>query len=113
MERNKGAIKMGVNRRSFIRYASLAAAGSAAGLRPFGALNALAQSPTDYKALVCGFLYGGNDANNTLIQFDTAGYANYATLLGPLPLPQLHLLQQPPPPNFPLTPQPPEPNPPF
>ena len=35
---------MGVNRRSFIRYASLAAAGSAAGLRPFGALNALAQS---------------------------------------------------------------------
>ena len=56
---------MGVNRRSFIRYASLAAAGSAAGLRPFGALNALAQSATDYKALVCVFLYGGNDANNS------------------------------------------------
>ena len=35
---------MGVNRRSFIRYASLAAAGSVAGLRPFGALNSLAQT---------------------------------------------------------------------
>ena len=77
---------MGVNRRSFIRYASLAAAGSAAGLRPFGALNSLAQSATDYKALVCVFLFGGNDANNTLVQFDTAGYANYSTIRGPLAL---------------------------
>ena len=68
---------MGVNRRSFIRYASLAAAGNAAGLRPFGALNSLAQSATDYKALVCVFLFGGNDANNTLVPFDTAGYTNY------------------------------------
>jgi uncharacterized protein (DUF1501 family) len=84
---------MGVNRRSFIKYASLAAAGNAAGLRPFGALNALAQSTTDYKALVCVFLYGGNDANNTLIQFDTAGYANYAAIRGPLAIPQSQLLQ--------------------
>jgi uncharacterized protein (DUF1501 family) len=108
MEWNKGAIKMGVNRRSFIRYASLAAAGSAAGLRPFGALNALAQSPTDYKALVCVFLYGGNDANNTLIQFDTAGYANYAALRGPLALPQSQLLQLAAAPNFALNPNLPE-----
>src|SRR5271170_7742219 len=79
---------MDVNRRSFIRYASLAAAGSAAGLRPFGALNALAQGSTDYKALVCVFLFGGNDANNTLVPFDTAGYANYASIRGPLALPQ-------------------------
>ena len=84
---------MGVDRRSFIRYASLAAAGNAAGLRPFGALNALAQGATDYKALVCVFLYGGNDANNTLIQFDTAGYANYASVRGPLAIAQNQLLQ--------------------
>jgi uncharacterized protein (DUF1501 family) len=79
---------MGVNRRSFIKYASLAAAGNAAALRPFGALNALAQSATDYKALVCVFLFGGNDANNTLVPFDTAGYANYAKIRGPLAIPQ-------------------------
>ena len=80
---------MSVNRRSFIRCASLAAAGSAAGLRPFGILNGMAQTAaTDYKALVCIFLYGGNDSNNTLVPFDTAGYANYASARGPLALPQ-------------------------
>jgi uncharacterized protein (DUF1501 family) len=79
---------MGVNRRSFIKYASLAAAGNAMALRPFGALNALAQSPTDYKALVCVFLFGGNDGNNMLVPFDPTGYANYATIRGPLALPQ-------------------------
>jgi uncharacterized protein (DUF1501 family) len=95
---------MGVNRRSFIRYASLAAAGSVAGFRPFGALNSLAQSATDYKALVCVFLFGGNDANNTLIQFDTAGYANYAGIRGPLTLPQSSLIQLAQAPNFALNP---------
>jgi len=95
---------MGVNRRSFIKYASLAAAGNAAALRPFGALNALAQSASSYKALVCVFLYGGNDANNTLIQFDTAGYANYASVRGPLAIPQSQLLQLGPLPNFALNP---------
>jgi len=84
---------MATNRRSFIKYASLAAAGNAAGLRPFGLLNSLAQTTTDYKALVCVFMFGGNDANNTLIQFDTAGYANYSTIRGPLALPQSSLLQ--------------------
>jgi uncharacterized protein (DUF1501 family) len=93
---------MGVNRRSFIKYASLAAAGNAAGLRPFGALNSLAQSATDYKALVCVFLFGGNDANNMLVQFDTTGYANYSTIRGPLALPQSSLIQLAQAPNFAL-----------
>ncbi len=84
---------MATNRRSFIKYASLAAAGNAAGLRPFGLLNSFAQSTTDYKALVCIFLYGGNDANNTLVQFDTKGYANYSAVRGPLAIPQAQLLQ--------------------
>jgi uncharacterized protein (DUF1501 family) len=95
---------MSVNRRTFIKYASLAAAGNAAAIRPFGALNALAQSTMDYKALVCVFLFGGNDANNTLIQFDTAGYANYAKLRGPLTIPQNQLLQLATLPNFALNP---------
>jgi uncharacterized protein (DUF1501 family) len=93
-----------VNRRTFIKSASLAAAGSAAGLRPFGALNALAQSAAGYKALVCVFLYGGNDANNTLIQFDTSGYANYSSVRGPLALPQNQLLQLSAAPGFALHP---------
>ena len=48
----------------------------------FGALNAFAQQASNYKALVCVFLFGGNDGNNTVIPFDTPGYQNYANLRG-------------------------------
>ena len=80
---------MKVNRRSLIRNASLLAAGNALGFRPFGMLNSLAQTTPGYKALVCVFLFGGNDANSTVIPFDTAGYQNYAALRGPLTLGRL------------------------
>ena len=43
---------------------------------------------TDYKALVCLFLAGGNDANNLVIPTDNATYAAYATGRGALALPQ-------------------------
>jgi uncharacterized protein (DUF1501 family) len=95
---------MRANRRSFIKYASLAAAGNALGLRPFGTLNALAQSSPGYKALVCIFLFGGNDSNNTLIPFDTAGYGNYSSIRGDLALAQNTLLPLTPTPNFALNP---------
>jgi uncharacterized protein (DUF1501 family) len=95
---------MHVRRRGFIKYASLAAAGSIAGLRPFGALNALAQSTGDYKALVCVFLFGGNDANNMIIPFDTSGYASYSTIRANLALAQNTLLPLTPLPNFALHP---------
>ena len=93
---------MGVNRRSFIKYASMAAAGNAVGLAPFGLMNSLAQTATDYKALVCVFLFGGNDANNTLVPFDTAGYGNYSSVRGPLALAQNSLLPLTGAPNFAL-----------
>ena len=32
---------------------------------------------TDYKALVCIFLYGGNDYANTVVPYDAANYALY------------------------------------
>jgi len=99
---------MRANRRSFIKYASLAAAGNIAGLRPFGTLNALAQSGTDYKALVCVFMFGGNDANNMIIPFDTPGYNSYSTIRGPLALAQNTLLPLTPLPNFALNPNLPE-----
>ena len=95
---------MELNRRSLIRNASLLAAGNALGFKPFGMLNALAQTTSSYKALVCVFLFGGNDANNTLIPFDTTGYANYASLRGPLALAQNTLLPLTPTPNFALNP---------
>jgi uncharacterized protein (DUF1501 family) len=41
---------------------------------------AAASAPGDYKALVCVFLYGGNDYGNTLVPFDTTSYNSYATI---------------------------------
>ena len=70
------------SRREFLRVAArLGVAGTAA---PF-ALNlagigaAAAQSVNDYKALVCVFLFGANDHNNTVVTFDTANYNAYIT----------------------------------
>jgi uncharacterized protein (DUF1501 family) len=42
-----------------------------------------AQNAPDYKALVCVFMFGGNDGNNTLIPIDTAGYGQYAAARPP------------------------------
>ncbi len=47
---------------------------------------------TDFKALVCLFLAGGNDANNLIVPTDTATYAAYALGRGFLALPQTALL---------------------
>jgi uncharacterized protein (DUF1501 family) len=50
------------------------------------------------------FLFGGNDANNTLIPFDTTGYGQYSSLRGDLALAQNTLLPLTPAPNFALHP---------
>jgi uncharacterized protein (DUF1501 family) len=45
---------------------------------------ASAAGATDYKALVCIFLYGGNDYANTLVPYDTASHGVYAKIRGKL-----------------------------
>jgi uncharacterized protein (DUF1501 family) len=79
-----------MKRRSFLAHAS-ALAGSAA-LSQLGVFAARATTAEDYKALVCIFLYGGNDANNMVVPIDTAGYANYAKLRSTIALSQAQLL---------------------
>ena len=82
------------NRRDFLRTTccSAAAGFAAASFSRFGLVNALAQSATDYKALVCVFLFGGNDSNNMVIPFDATGYGAYKTARGGLALAQGSLL---------------------
>ncbi|MCX6629065.1 MAG: hypothetical protein NTW28_15715, partial [Candidatus Solibacter sp.] len=67
------------SRRDFIRLGcrTLSTIGAAAAFGEAGLITARAQSSSDYKALVCVFLFGGNDANNLLVPNDTATYANY------------------------------------
>lgn len=75
-----------ITRRTFVQRASalsLAGAGSGYALGLAGLGDAAAQSqPSDYKALVCIFLFGGNDHANTLIPRDAANYARYASIRG-------------------------------
>ncbi|MEY4090312.1 MAG: hypothetical protein RJB55_2583, partial [Verrucomicrobiota bacterium] len=50
---------------------------------------------SDFKALVCLFLSGGNDANNMVVPFDTTGYNDYASAAGrgAIALPRTQLLE--------------------
>jgi uncharacterized protein (DUF1501 family) len=71
-------------RRGFIRIGA-ASVGSLA-LRPLGLLPALAQNGPDYRALVCVFLFGGNDSNNTIVPMDDTRYQEYTSTRGVLAL---------------------------
>jgi len=82
---------MALTRREFI-YRSFGAFGAATlAFERFGLLQALAQTG-DYKALVCIFLFGGNDAGNMIIPYDDyAAYASVRQTAG-LAIPQSSLL---------------------
>ncbi len=96
---------MSLSRRAFIRQAACAGvgtAGIASTIWYLRAMNAAAGlnlrggpvtdtggiTPGDYKALVCVFLYGGNDSANVLLPLDTPNYNAYQSARGILALPQ-------------------------
>jgi len=72
-------------RRDFLFGAgALTTGGLASRLVPLSALGlaaqAQAQAASDYKALVCVFLYGGWDGNSLVVPNDSAGYAQYSSV---------------------------------
>jgi uncharacterized protein (DUF1501 family) len=76
-----------VSRRAFLQRASaVSMMGTAApfvmNLAAMG--EAAAATASDYKALVCVFLYGGNDYANTLVPYDGTQYGVYTAQRGPL-----------------------------
>jgi uncharacterized protein (DUF1501 family) len=72
---------MSTTRRRLLALAGgMTAAGLVPGLSALAVRGAAAQSYTDYKALVCVFLYGGNDTNNTVVPLDD--YSQYAAVRG-------------------------------
>ena len=86
---------MATTRRDFLRNSACAIGGMAlaSSLESFGIVHALTpQAATDYRALVCIFLNGGNDGNNLLVSLDQ--YPAYASARGvDLAIPQANLLQ--------------------
>jgi len=92
------------SRRTFLRSSAcgLGAFAIASSLERFSLINSLAQTApaTDYKALVCIFLEGGNDGNNMVIPYDdynAPGGYNAVRGASSLAVPQSSLLQISPP----------------
>jgi uncharacterized protein (DUF1501 family) len=85
----------GISRRDILR-AGCCSAASFAMTSALGRLNLIhalaAGQSSGYQALVCIFLFGGNDSNNLIVPDDTAGYQNYANVRANLALPQNSLL---------------------
>ena len=85
---------MDISRRAFIKRASaLSVAGSAApfvmNLAAIG--EAAAATASDYKALVCVFLYGGNDYANTVVTYDDTSHNLYNSIRSNIALSKLAL----------------------
>jgi uncharacterized protein (DUF1501 family) len=76
-------------RRLFVQRAgalgALAGAGAPLALNLSAMGSAAAQSASDYKAIVCIFLFGGNDAINMVLPTDEASFANYTALRSQAP----------------------------
>lgn len=79
------------SRREFFQRTGCAALGLAAasaGVKKLGLMNLYAQDAqqaaavSGYRALVCVFMGGGNDASNMVIPVDAAGYAAYSGIRG-------------------------------
>lgn len=72
-----------VSRRAFLKRGSaLVAAGvtSPIAINLAAISEASAATATDYKAIVCIFMYGGSDNYNTLVPYDTASHNTYRSL---------------------------------
>jgi uncharacterized protein (DUF1501 family) len=85
-------------RREFLRQAACAAVGTFAlnntifDLRLINSAMAAGGTPTGYKALVCLFLSGGNDANNWIVPTDNTTYDAYSSIRANLAIPRSSLL---------------------
>src|SRR5216683_1295217 len=77
-----------LSRRSFLKVGccSVATLGITAAMNRFGMMSALASASTDYRALVCVFLFGGNDSNNVIVPTDIPRLTQYQQLRGDLAL---------------------------
>lgn len=96
MRRRKTQEEIDVTRRDFLwkgACAALTATGIASTISDLRLINAamadtLPPAPVaaDYKALVCIFMFGGNDGNNLLVPTDPTSYAQYTAGRGALSL---------------------------
>jgi uncharacterized protein (DUF1501 family) len=82
-------------RRRFLQSSGALTASALAGaFSRYGIDAANAQAPANYQALVCVFLFGGNDSNNMIVPYtDYAQYAAVRTAASNVAIAQTNLLQ--------------------
>lgn len=78
------------SRRQFLRHAGAMTAAVGAGAAPLALNlaaigNASAQAASDYKAIVCIFLFGGNDSINMVLPTDSASWSAYTAVRNQAP----------------------------
>ena len=81
MTRNKADQTLLARRRALKQIGGLTAYGLMPGLASMLSMQS-AEAAGSYKALVCVFLFGGNDANNMIVPTDSTNYATYLTSRG-------------------------------
>lgn len=79
-------------RRAFLRSASTLAGALGLGSAGNLLLTSAAAAQGDYRALVCIFLYGGNDGMNTIVPADSARHAQYSAVRAGLAIPRAELV---------------------
>jgi uncharacterized protein (DUF1501 family) len=80
------------SRRSFLRHASTLAGALGLGSAGNLLLTSSAAAQSDYRALVCIFLYGGNDGMNTIVPAEVATHAQYSAVRAGLAIPRNELV---------------------
>jgi uncharacterized protein (DUF1501 family) len=90
---DSGAEQLDLGRRRWLMRSGATAA-CALGTGTLGnlLLGARPAHAADYKALVCVFLYGGNDGLNTIVPTDATRYANYSSVRANLAIPKASLV---------------------
>ncbi|MBL8205058.1 MAG: DUF1501 domain-containing protein [Blastocatellia bacterium] len=88
---------MSSTRRNFLKHSLCASLGASSAATLFNNLTLSAATlpnlqTGDFKALVCVFLFGGNDGDNTLIPYSQNDYNAYATARSAIALPRTDLL---------------------
>ncbi|BAO45299.1 conserved hypothetical protein [Thiolapillus brandeum] len=84
--------KRKLSRRDFLRLAGGSLALPATLMAPWKQLLADPPVVTDYKALVCVYLFGGSDSSNMIVPAGTASHAQYQQIRGDLAIPKDQLL---------------------
>jgi uncharacterized protein (DUF1501 family) len=76
--------RLDASRRRFLRTASVVSGSVGTAAAPFAlnlaSLNTAVAQTTDYKAIVCLFLYGGNDSSHMVLRTDATSFDEYTRL---------------------------------